>query len=98
MGATIPVAMLAIRNSFHREASRSFSFLYLANVLGAVVGAIVPLLLIEIYGFRGTLRVGALLNGLLFVAANVLSLGHPAGRPNAANRREVANDGTTCSH
>jgi spermidine synthase len=73
MGATIPLAMLAINRRFQREAHRSFSFLYLANVLGAVVGATVPLLLIEIYGFRGTLKVGALLNGLLFLAAMGLS-------------------------
>ena len=75
MGATIPLAMLAIKKSFQREARRSFSFLYLANVLGAVAGATVPLLLIEIYGFHGTLRIGALLNGLLFVSAMGLTLG-----------------------
>ena len=51
MGATIPVAMLAINRSFHRDAHRSFSFLYLANVLGALVGATVPLLLIEFMAF-----------------------------------------------
>jgi spermidine synthase len=73
MGATIPLAMLAINRRFQREAHRSFSFLYLANVLGAVVGATVPLLLIEIYGFRGALKFGALLNGLLFMAAMGLS-------------------------
>ena len=48
MGATIPVAMLAIRRSFRSESQRSFSFLYLANVLGALVGAMLPLLLIEL--------------------------------------------------
>jgi spermidine synthase len=74
MGATIPVAMLAINRSFNREAHRSFSFLYRANVLGALVGATVPLLLVEVYGFRGTLRVGALLNGILFLSAMALSL------------------------
>ena len=74
MGATIPVAMLAINRSFHKDAHRSFSFLYLANVLGALVGATVPLLLIEVYGFRGTLRVGAMLNGLLFISAMALAL------------------------
>jgi spermidine synthase len=79
MGATIPLAMLAIKKSFQREARRSFSFLYLANVLGAVAGATVPLLLIEIYGFHGTLRTGAMLNGLLFVLAMGLTL-----RPRAA--------------
>ena len=33
-----------------------------------------PLLLIEVYGFRGTLRVGAMLNGLLFISAMALAL------------------------
>ena len=90
MGATIPVAMLAIRNRFQRETSRSFSFLYLANVLGAVVGAIVPLLLIEIFGFRGTLHVGALLNGLLFVGAGILSLGQSGKRLDLGSTGDVA--------
>jgi spermidine synthase len=74
MGATIPVAMLAIRDSFEQESQRSFSYLYLANVFGAVLGAVVPLFLIEIYGFRGTLKIGAGLNGLLALAAIALSL------------------------
>jgi hypothetical protein len=39
MGATIPLAMLAIRNDLQRESPRSFSFLYLSNVLGAVAGS-----------------------------------------------------------
>ena len=69
MGATIPVAMLAIKKRADQQTHRSFSFLYVANVLGAVAGATVPLLLIEIYGFRGTLKIGALLNSLLFVTA-----------------------------
>ncbi len=90
MVATIPVAMLAIRNSFRRETSRSFSFLYLANVLGAVVGTIVPLLLIEIYGFHGTLHVGAVLNGLLFLSASILSLGRSVERRAPARPGDVA--------
>jgi spermidine synthase len=77
MGATIPLGMWAIRNSFSHGTKRSFSFLYLANVLGAVAGATVPLLLIEVYGFRGTLKAGAILNALLFVSALVLSQGSP---------------------
>jgi len=43
-GATIPIAMLAIKNDRRAESSRSFSFLYLSNVLGAVAGATLPLL------------------------------------------------------
>ena len=73
MGATIPIGMWAIRKNFSQGTRRSFSFLYLANVLGAVVGATLPPLIVEIYGFRGTLKVGAMLNALLFVAAMILS-------------------------
>jgi len=73
MGATIPVAMLAIRRSFSGESQRSFSYLYLANVLGALIGAILPLLLIELYGFRGTLKIGAALNIALAASAIALS-------------------------
>ncbi|HEX8816669.1 MAG TPA: fused MFS/spermidine synthase [Terriglobales bacterium] len=78
MGATIPFAMLAIRNRFPEQSERSFSFLYLANVLGAVAGSAIPLLLIELYGFRGTLKVGAAFNLLLALAATALSFKLPA--------------------
>ena len=89
MGATIPLAMESIKNNFERESSGSFSYLYLANVVGATAGAVIPLLLIELYGFRGTLRVGAALNGSLAIAAFALSMRvgarHEAGasQPNA---------------
>ena len=91
MGATIPLAMFAIRHNSAYDSRRSFSFLYLANVLGAVAGASIPLLLIELYGFRGTLRAGAVLNTLIFAAAFALSYEsrqsapimteHPAEKP-----------------
>ena len=74
MGSTIPLAMCAIGRDRRYEARRSFSFLYLANVLGAVAGSIVPLLLIELYGFHGTLRVGAALNAVIAMSALLLSL------------------------
>jgi spermidine synthase len=73
MGATIPVAMLAIQRMFPRESSRSFSYLYMANVAGAVVGTGLPLLLIELLGFRATLKVGAAFNVLICVLALSLS-------------------------
>jgi spermidine synthase len=82
MGATIPLAMLAIRKLRTAGSERSFSYLYLANVLGAVVGASVPLLLIELYGFRGTLKVGAVCNAALAASAIILSAVH--------SRRDVA--------
>jgi spermidine synthase len=74
MGATIPLAMLAIRNAYPQEKDRSFSFLYLANVLGAVAGAVVPLLMIEAFGFHRTLTIAALLNALLALSAIAVSL------------------------
>jgi len=79
MGATFPFAMAAIRERFSGESSRSFSYLYLANVLGAMTGAAIPLLLIEEYGFRTTLHAGAGLNLLLAASALGLSLGPQGG-------------------
>ena len=73
MGATIPVAMLAIQKRFRKESSRSFSYLYLSNVSGAVLGAIVPPLLIELYGFHSTLKIGAVWNCFLAFSAFALS-------------------------
>ena len=88
MGATIPVAMLAIRGRDPGRSQRSFSYLYLSNVLGAVAGATLPLLLIELYGFRGTLKIGAACNAALALSAVLLSLGRtepePTGAPKAA--------------
>ena len=69
MGGTIPVAMFAIQRSFGKQTRRSFSFLYLSNVIGAVGGACLAPALIELYGFHGTLRTGALLNALIFTMA-----------------------------
>ena len=73
MGATFPFAMLAVRSSYQLESPRSFSYLYLSNVLGAATGATLPLLLIEIFGFHGTLRIGAALNLLLASGAIAVS-------------------------
>jgi spermidine synthase len=89
MGATIPLAMLAIRKRWSGGSQRSFSYLYLANVLGAVIGASVPLLLIELYGFRGTLKIGATCNGLLALSALVLGLERTAPEPNSLARTEA---------
>jgi len=85
MGATIPLAMFAIRRDVKSETKRSFSFLYVANLLGAIVGATIPLLFIEVFGFRGTLRVGTILNFAVALSAFLLSLGtERAGAPEIA--------------
>lgn len=86
MGATIPVAMFAIRSSRPAESNRSFSFLYLANVLGALAGTIIPLLLIELWGFNHTLQCGMVLNVLICVTAYALG----KERPEHSAIRELA--------
>jgi spermidine synthase len=74
MGATIPLAMFAIRRDSRYETRRSFSFLYLSNVVGAVAGTIGPLFLIELDGFHGALRAGVMLNSVIAVSAFGLTL------------------------
>jgi spermidine synthase len=70
MGATFPLAMAAMRRSPDNGAQRAFSFLYLANVLGAAAGTLAAgFVLIELLGFRRTLYVAATFNALLAVCA-----------------------------
>jgi predicted membrane-bound spermidine synthase len=59
MGATLPLMMAFVREK--EPANKSgFSFLYLANVLGAMAGTILAaLVLVECLGFRRTLWVAA---------------------------------------
>ena len=73
MGATVPVGMQAIRQTIPAESRRSFSYLYTANVAGAIFGTIAPLVLIELLGFRGTLRYGVACNALIAMAVLILS-------------------------
>jgi len=81
MGATYPFAMAAIRGLAGKESEHSFSYLYLANVLGAVLGTLVPaLVLIEILGFRGTLYVACALNAILAASVFALSFSVDAAR------------------
>ena len=89
MGATIPLGMFAIRSDKRLESRRSFSFLYLANVLGAVAGALIPLLLIEVFGFTGTLRFGMLLNLVVCCAALKIA---SKQTPQAGGNDEVEQD------
>jgi len=85
MGATIPLAMESIKTSFRSESSSSFSYLYLANVVGATFGAVLPLLLIELYGFHRTLTIGSALNGALALSAFIFSLRLTSGRQSNAS-------------
>lgn len=89
MGATFPLAMSAIRKTFAGESGRSFSYLYFANVVGATAGTVVSaFFLVELLGFRGTLRVTAGLNGILALLALAVSFilipSRAPGRPAAS--------------
>jgi predicted membrane-bound spermidine synthase len=88
MGATFPLGLAVLRKLGGAD-SFNFSYLYLANVLGAAFGTLLSaFVLIEILGFRGTLAVAALLNALLAVTALAMSLS--AGLRNAASREVAA--------
>ncbi len=53
IGATLPLVMVFLRNTVKDE--KNFGFLYFANLIGGVIGCIIPLLFIELYGFQKTL-------------------------------------------
>jgi predicted membrane-bound spermidine synthase len=74
MGATFPVAMAGIRAAFAGESARSFSYLYVANVLGAMTGTIgSAFVMIELMGFSRSLLVAAVSNALIAALAFALS-------------------------
>lgn len=71
MGTTLPLIMLHLEERLMssepalggRESARSFSYLYLANVLGAALGVLgSALVLIELVGLSATLACGAIAN------------------------------------
>jgi spermidine synthase len=73
MGATFPLMMAYLREREDRR-SESFSFLYVANVLGACAGIVsAALVLIEVFGFSDTLQLAAA--GNFIIAAISLKLG-----------------------
>jgi spermidine synthase len=75
MGATFPLLMAVIRQTSEAGSERSFSYLYVANVLGALLGTTVSaFFLIEMLGFRGTLHLTSTFNGILAASAFLISL------------------------
>ena len=86
MGATIPLAMRAVEESpGTRRPFKSFSYLYAANVAGAALGTLVSaFVLIELFGFAGTLKLAAGLNFLVAAIAATLSWRRASWTPAAA--------------
>jgi len=73
MGATLPLMMIFVRARWPQD-TQSFSFLYLANLLGAVTGTLASAcVLIEIFGFRNTSLIAAIVNWLIAAVSFWLS-------------------------
>lgn len=74
MGSTFPLLMAVIRQSNETESDHSFTYLYVANVLGALLGTLISaFILIELFGFQGTLFCAGSLNAILALLALSLS-------------------------
>ena len=97
MGATIPVGMLAIERMLPQESPRSFSYLYMANVIGALFGTVIPLFFIEISGFHGTLKVGAACNCVIALLAVNLSIKVEKGKPSGETVKPATESASTGS-
>ena len=81
MGASFPLA-LAFEKEQTRSSESNFSFLYLANVIGAMCGTILTtVVLIEWLGFKSTLMVAATANFLIALVAVWLGIRHPLRSP-----------------
>jgi spermidine synthase len=73
MGTTFPLMMAFVREN--ESDTRSFSFLYLANVIGAMTGTLMTAgVLIEVFGFRQTLWIAGGLNALVGAVAAILGV------------------------
>src|SRR5262249_49769495 len=76
--------MAAMRSLFGERAKQSFSYLYVANVLGATAGTIgSALVLLELFGFCGTLLAGGPLKRPLAGSALAWSFRSPPTPPRA---------------
>jgi spermidine synthase len=94
MGATIPLAMWAIRRSVGAE-QKAFSYLYASNVLGATAGTVASaFLLVEFIGFRNTMLLAGILNVIVAVVALAFSFRgtRPLPIPSAAGEHKTLFD------
>jgi spermidine synthase len=74
MGFTYPFMMSFVRQVDSSAARSSFSFLYVANVIGGVAGTIVTAcVLIELFGFAWTLAIAAVCNATIAAIGIVIS-------------------------
>lgn len=85
MGATFPLAMVYLRRAAGSHRLRSFSYLYVANVLGAAAGTFASaFFLVELLGLAGTIHLTAALNLALAGASFTLARGGALRAPESA--------------
>jgi spermidine synthase len=81
MGTTFPFMMAYVRE-IAPDNAKSFSFLYLANVLGAMAGTFATAFaLIELFGFHATLRIAAAGNFVIAIISATLGARAPKISP-----------------
>ncbi|KJR43268.1 spermidine synthase with an [Candidatus Magnetoovum chiemensis] len=89
MGFTFPFMMSFVREIDKTQTS-SFSFLYLANVIGAMSGTLISaLVLIEVMGFRKTVLLAACFN--VFIALISFILAYRRKYPDKTNGEALPN-------
>ena len=97
MGTTFPFMMAYVRE---REAGNadSFSFLYLANVLGAVAGTVLTaVVFVELFGFHDTLGVAAACNFAITGISLLLALAARSRPASSETERPAASASQTRS-
>lgn len=90
MGATFPFMMAFVRENDHRNMD-NFSFLYVANVLGAMSGALLSVfVLVELLGFRHTLWVAAASNFTAAAISAFLALRSSSHNRATTNAKDIS--------
>lgn len=94
MGATFPLMMSFVKE-VEEDERHSFSFLYLANVIGASAGTLMTaVVFVELLGFRMTLMLAALMNFGIAAVSVFLGVAHRAKAIPDAPAPELAATGT----
>jgi predicted membrane-bound spermidine synthase len=93
MGATFPLMMAHIREHTEND-PKSFSYLYLANVVGAMSGTfLTAIVFVEMFGFQETLRLAAAGNFVIAMTSVFIGLRRQHREPNHALDEQLSGRG-----
>lgn len=92
MGTTYPF-MMAFLEEHYPDEKNGFSFLYLANVIGAMLGTLfTALFLIELFGFQHTLFIAACMNFTVALLAVFLGITFRKQMPGLSDTSKASSD------